>query len=41
MHTPFIAPDRDFQAKAETLYRWWVDHRGAEWTAPAYAWSGV
>lgn len=30
-HTPFLAPDRDFLAKAHTIHDYWVAHRGPDW----------
>lgn len=38
-HTPFLGPDREFQAKADTLYRYWVEHRGEDWAAVPPAWA--
>jgi hypothetical protein len=39
VHTPFLAPDGDFHAKADTLHRYWVEHRGEGWAPVAPAWS--
>jgi hypothetical protein len=39
VHTPFLGPDRDFRAKADTLYRYWVEHRGGDWAPVPPAWS--
>jgi hypothetical protein len=34
-HLPFLAPDKDFDAKVDALTEYWVAHRGAAWTPPA------
>jgi hypothetical protein len=35
-HLAFVAPDRDFEAKADALSEYWLAHRGAAWTPPAW-----
>ena len=38
VHMPVLAPDREFRAKAQTIYDYWVSHRGPDWAPPAYGW---
>lgn len=35
-HTPFLAPDKDFDAKVSTIVDYWVARRGPAWTPPAW-----
>ncbi len=39
VHTPFVGPDREFKAKADTLYRYWVEHRGGDWSPAPPPWA--
>lgn len=41
--TGFLCWDREFDEKFRTIGRWWLDHRGPEWTPvllPGEQWSG-
>jgi hypothetical protein len=36
MHSPFLAPDADFDAKLATITEYWVARRGPAWTPPSW-----
>ncbi|MFC8260737.1 hypothetical protein ACFUNF_24770 [Streptomyces sp. NPDC057291] len=41
--TGFLCWDREFEEKFRTIDRWWLDHRGPDWTPvplPGAQWSG-
>ena len=41
--TGFLSVDRGFEEKFHTIGRWWLDHRGPDWTPvppPGARWSG-
>ncbi|WP_406396529.1 hypothetical protein [Streptomyces sp. NBC_00887] len=41
--TGFLCWDREFEEKERTIGRWWLDHRGPDWTPvllPGAQWSG-
>ncbi|MFJ9704587.1 hypothetical protein [Streptomyces sp. NPDC101234] len=41
--TGFLSWDRGFEEKFHTIGRWWLDHRGPDWTPvppPAMPWGG-